>query len=152
MFVCFKRGHVCSHCGGGDMAAKSCPTLATPWTVACQTPLSTGFPRQEYWSGLSFPSAGDLPDPEMEPVSLALEGRFFTTDPPCKHVCKSLIKINKSILREFIDYVEFVGKSSMYFIISCKLCSLWLLYWWKLLINIHTYTDFFLDTWLVTIY
>ena len=38
--------------GGGGLGAKSCPTLATPWTVSCQTPLSMGFSRQEYWSGL----------------------------------------------------------------------------------------------------
>ena len=50
-------------------------------TVACQAPLSVGFSRQEYWSGLPFPSPGDLPDPGMELVSfmsLALAGRFFT--------------------------------------------------------------------------
>ena len=46
---------------GGGLAAKSCPTLATPLTVAHQAPLSVGFSRQEYWSGLSFPSPGDLP-------------------------------------------------------------------------------------------
>ena len=46
--------------GGGGFVAKSCPTLATPWTVACQAPPSMGFSRQEYWSGLPFPSPGDL--------------------------------------------------------------------------------------------
>ena len=54
----------------------------TPWTVACQTPLSVAFPRQEYWSGLPFPPAGDTPDPGIKPFSLtapALAGRFFTT-------------------------------------------------------------------------
>ena len=54
----------------------------TPWTVAKQAPLSMGFSRQEYWSGLPFPSPGDLPDPGMEPTSLtspALAGGFFTT-------------------------------------------------------------------------
>ena len=50
----------------GDSVAKLCLTLMTPWTVACQTPLSMGFPRQEYWSGLPFPSPGDLPDPGIE--------------------------------------------------------------------------------------
>ena len=40
------------HIGGGGLAAKSCPTIATPWTVACQVPLSMGFSGQEYWSGL----------------------------------------------------------------------------------------------------
>jgi len=43
-----------------------------------------GFPRQEFWSGLSFPSPEDLPDPGMEPVSSALAGGFFTTEPPEK--------------------------------------------------------------------
>ena len=42
----------------------------TPWTVSHQAPLSMGFPRQEYWSGLPFPSPGPLPDPETEPASL----------------------------------------------------------------------------------
>ena len=44
--------------GGGGLVAKSCLTLATPWTVAHQAPLSMGFSRQEYWSGLPFPSPG----------------------------------------------------------------------------------------------
>ena len=51
------------------------------WTVARQTPLSMGFSRQEYWSGLPFPSPGDLPNPETEPASPALAGDFFTTEP-----------------------------------------------------------------------
>ena len=54
----------------------------TPWTVACQAPLSTGFPRQECWNGLPFPSPGDLPDSGIESVSPALAGGFFTTEPP----------------------------------------------------------------------
>ena len=62
----------------------SCVQLfATPWTVACQAPLSMGFSRQEYWSGLPFPLPGDLPDQEIEHVSHespALAGRFFTTE------------------------------------------------------------------------
>ena len=57
-----------------------CPALCTPWSVAHQAPLSMGFSRQEYWSGLPCPPPGDLPDPEIEPVSLAppaLAGGFF---------------------------------------------------------------------------
>ena len=54
-------------------------SFATPWTVARQPPLSMGFPRQEYWSGLPFPSPGSLPNSGIEPVSPALEGGFFTT-------------------------------------------------------------------------
>ena len=49
----------------------------TPWTVACQAPLSMDFSRQEYWSGLLFPSPGYLPHPGIEPASPALEGGFF---------------------------------------------------------------------------
>ena len=58
-----------------------------PWTVASQAPLSMGFSRQGYWSGLSFPSSGDHPDPGIELTSLAspaLASRFFTTVPPQK--------------------------------------------------------------------
>ena len=55
------------------LLAQSCPTLVTPWTVACQAPLSMGFSRQEYWSGLPFPSPGDLPNPGTEPRSPALQ-------------------------------------------------------------------------------
>ena len=57
-------------------------SLPTPWTVAHQAPLSMGFLRQEYWSGLPFPSSGDLPNPGIEPISPALAGTFFTTEPP----------------------------------------------------------------------
>ena len=56
----------------------------TPWTVARQAPMSMGFPRQEYWSGLPFPSPGDLPDPGFKPASPALASRFFTTERPGK--------------------------------------------------------------------
>ena len=56
----------------------------TPWTVARWVPLTMGFPRQESWRGLPFPSPGDLPDPGIEPASPALAGRFFTTQPPGK--------------------------------------------------------------------
>ena len=63
----------------------SCVRLfATPWTVAHQAPPSMGFSRQEYWSGLPFPSAGDLPDPGIEPRSPALEADALTSEPPGK--------------------------------------------------------------------
>ena len=55
------------------LVAKLCLTLAIPWTVACQTPLSMGFPKQEYSSGLPFPSPWDLPETGIEPGSLALQ-------------------------------------------------------------------------------
>ena len=55
--------------------------FATPWTIACQAPLSMGFSRQEYWSGLPFPSPGDFPNPGIKPASRmspAVAGAFFT--------------------------------------------------------------------------
>ena len=56
--------------------------FATLWTVARLTPLLVEFSRQEYWSGLSFPPPGDLPDPRFEPTSTALAGGFFTSGQP----------------------------------------------------------------------
>ena len=56
--------------------------FSAPWNVACQAPLSMEFSRQEYWSGVSFPTPGDLPDPGIEPTSLtspALASGFFIT-------------------------------------------------------------------------
>ena len=62
--------------GSDGLVTKLCLTLATPWTVACQAPLSMGFSRQEYYSGLPFPPPGDLPHPGMKlepPVFPALQ-------------------------------------------------------------------------------
>ena len=61
--------------------------LATLWTIACQAPLSMRFSKQEYWSALPFPSAGDILDPGIEPASLMspeLAGRFFMTSTTCE--------------------------------------------------------------------
>ena len=79
--TCWHKACVWTYSGGG-LVVKSCPTLATPWTVAHQAPLSMGFPRQEYWSGLPCPSPGDLSKSGVEPVSPALAGGFFTSEPP----------------------------------------------------------------------
>ena len=58
--------------------------FVTPWTAAHQAPLSMGFPSQEYWSGLPFPSPVNLPDPGIKPGSPALAGEFLTSEPPGK--------------------------------------------------------------------
>ena len=58
--------------------------FATAWTVAHQAPLSMEFSRQEYWSGLPFPSPGDLLDPGIEPGSLALQADSLPSEPPRK--------------------------------------------------------------------
>ena len=60
--------------------------FVAPWTVTHQAPLSMRFPGQEYWSGLPFPPPGDLPNPGLEPMSAALAGGFFTTEPPGKPI------------------------------------------------------------------
>ena len=68
--------------GGKACVLSHVQLFATPWTIDCQAPLCMGFSRHEYWSGLPFPTPGDLPDPGIEPTSLvspALAGGFFTT-------------------------------------------------------------------------
>ena len=74
------RRHVC-------LVLSRVRLFVTSWTVTHQAPLSMGFPRQEYWSRLTSPSPGDLPDPgikSVSPKSPALVGGFFTTGPPGK--------------------------------------------------------------------
>ena len=72
---------------GGGLVAKSCPTLVTPWTVACQVPLSMGLSRQEYWSGLPFPSPGDLPDPGINPSLLHCRQILYQLSYEGRHMC-----------------------------------------------------------------
>ena len=79
-------------------------SFASPWTVAHQILLSMGFPRQEYWSGFPFPTPGDLPDPAiklMSPVSPALAGGFFTTEPT-----REAMSILYPILYTFIEIIK----------------------------------------------
>ena len=66
-------------------------SFATPWTVAHQAPLTMGFLRHEYWSGLPFPPPGDIPKPGIELESPALVDIFFTTEPPVKPINLILI-------------------------------------------------------------
>ena len=65
------------------------PHPVTPWTVACQSPLSVEFSRQEYWNGLPFPSPGDLPNPGIEPGSVALQADSLPSERPRKSEEKS---------------------------------------------------------------
>ena len=76
--------HLCVHRMLTAQLLSHVRLYATPWNVAHQAPLSMEFSRQEYWSGLPFPSPGDLLPPGIEPASPALAGRFFTTEPPEK--------------------------------------------------------------------
>ena len=84
--------------------AQSCPVLGTPWTAAHQTPLSMGFLRQEYWSGLPRPPPQDLPDPGIEPPSPALQAKSlplshqgfpFTGVTVSEEPCTSALPINQ---------------------------------------------------------
>ena len=83
IFTCKRRKlGMKTHQEFGGLVAKLCPTLVTSWTVAHQAPPSMGFSKQEYWSGLPFPSPGDFPHPGIKHASLmspALAGGFFTT-------------------------------------------------------------------------
>ena len=68
-----------------DLKSLRCVLLfVTPWTIAHQAPPSMGSSRQEYWSGLPFPSPGDLPDPGIEPRSPIMQADALTSEPPGK--------------------------------------------------------------------
>ena len=91
--------------GGGGSVTKSCPTLVTPWT-------SMGFPRQEYWSGLPFPSLGDRPEPGIEPASPVLTGRIFTIEPLGRAILSfPLDKWRKGQNKHWATY--FLGKEKL---------------------------------------
>ena len=99
-----RRGHCWSWCS--LVRAKSLSHIrlfVTPWTVAHQAPLSMGFSRQEYCSGLPCPPPGNLPDPGMGPttlLSLAPAGRFFTTQPPFWSSWSSIQACEKVLITE----------------------------------------------------
>ena len=84
--------------------------FATPWTVAYQAPLSMGFSRQEYWSGLPFPSPGDLPDPGIEPRSTTLQTDTLPSEPH-----SITIVISSWIDHLIIMQLIFVSCNSPYF-------------------------------------
>ena len=79
----FLFSHSLFHCGISRCIEYSC-LCCTVWPVAHQAPLSMGFSRQEYWSGLPFPSPGDLADPGIEPGSPALQADSLLSEPPGK--------------------------------------------------------------------
>ena len=72
------------------LVAQACLTLMTPWIVAHQAPLTMEFSRQEYWSGLPFPSPGDLPNPGIESRSPALQADSLPSEPPRKPKAEKL--------------------------------------------------------------
>ena len=92
LFICLNDGMLVLSC------SVSSDSSATPWTVAHQAPLSMGFPRQEYWSGLPFPSPGDLPNPGIKLRSSALQTDSLLTK-PIKFIYKT--KQNKVLMSLF---------------------------------------------------
>ena len=86
--------------------AQLCPTLCDLWTVAHQAPLSMGFSRQEYWSGLPFPSPGDLPDPGIEPSSPTLQADALTSAPPGKPLQRIARREKKAFLSDQCQEIE----------------------------------------------
>ena len=101
-------------------------SFATPWTVARQAPLSMGFPRQDYWSGLPFSSLGDLPDPRDQTHAFCI-GRQITTEPP-------LTLVHWSSYQYFLnDYVP-----------SIKLKFLYMLSIWNPLNHPHSFSKYLL--------
>ena len=76
--------------------------FATPRTVAYQAPPSMGFSKQECWSGLPFPSPGDLPDPGIEPRSPALQADALPSEPPCSSY---LFTWTKQTILQILEYM-----------------------------------------------
>ena len=93
---------------GGCLVTKSCLTLATPQTVLWQAPLSMGFSRQEYWSGLPFPSPGDFPHPEIKPLSSAFRADSLPSEPPGKPT---------ELLKQF-KYFMATGQGNLSFLLT----------------------------------
>ena len=116
------------------LVAKSCWTLATSWTVAFQAPLSMGFSRQEFWSGLPFPSPGDLLDPGIEPRSLALQVDALPPElwgkPSYYEVYMSynIYYCIDSAVSNFEGGVYFLGMTLFWHILSCT-PNLWEINW-----------------------
>ena len=98
--------------------------FVTPWTVVHQAPWSMGFPRQEYWSGLPFPSPGDLPDPGIEPMSPALAGRFFTTSATWEAQEGTYCPVISSSMNcPFIVFTHFSFRNLVLFLLVCIFCA-----------------------------
>ena len=109
----------------------SCSVFATPWTITCQVPLSMGFSRQEHWSGLPFPSPGDLPNPGIKPGSPTLQVDSLPAEPPGKpKECQTISKMNSTnqimlgnFLLDFIMCGLCIHSSSL----ECRLFSFFMI-------------------------
>ena len=127
--------------GGGGVWSLSCVQLfMTPWTVARQAPLSMGLPRQEYWSGLPFPSPGNLPDQGLNPYLLqvsCIAGGFFTPEPSgkpywCPYSHSFPPNSSMSMRPQTSVFIMHLCSSSLNPVTSsdiCVSCSIFLSYW-----------------------
>ena len=99
--------------------------FATPWTVAYQGPLSMEFSIQEHWSGLPFPSPGDLPHPGIEPRSPALWADALPSEPPGKHLCRSLFAVHLfSLMKRVQIFCSVLKNWVVHLIIELRVLSI----------------------------
>ena len=118
---------------------------ATPWTVAHQAPPSMGFSKQEYWSGLPFPSPGDLPDSGIKPRSPALQADALPSETPGKpwyHYFKRILSNFLSGLGNLRKKLSFDGKGTITFdltsYVSLFLTAAWYFSVWSMnLLNLN---------------
>ena len=111
------RHHYTTIGGSGDLIAKL--TLATPWTIAHQAPLSMAFPRQECWNGLPFPSPEDLPNPWIKPGSPTLQAYSSLFEPPGKpHVSLTSPKLDCSSVFYYLVILTLKSTSQLFFRMS----------------------------------
>ena len=102
---------------GGGLVAKSCLTLAIPQTAACQAPLSMGFSRQEYWSGLTYPPPGDFLNQDIKPRSPALQADSLLMELPGKNIT---VSVYPQMLNIGGDPFPGLGWSMDLYILICK--------------------------------
>ena len=102
--------------------------FATLWTVAYQAPPSMGFSRQEYWSGLPFPSPGDLPNPGIEPGSPALEADALTSEPPEKHFLffSAVAFMRKAKPKVYSVHLQYMSSRTYILSFTQKTLGLWI--------------------------
>ena len=107
------------------LVAQSYPTFATPWTVACQAPLSMEFSRQEYWSGLPYPCPGDLPDSGIECWSPALQAGSLPSMPSFAYIYllplepPSYHRSSQSTKLSSLCYIQLLPANSLFYTRQC---------------------------------
>ena len=114
---------ICIHSFCVFVHAQLCPKLCD--LMDCRPPgfFAIEFSRQEYWSGLPFPTPGDLPDPVIEPTCPALAGRFFTTESPGKPWCNFNKALRYSYRSSWISHLKMFPVCGMSWIVDPKGCA-----------------------------